>query len=264
MWPCDGLVTCPGCTPAFHPKRAGIEGKHWWDPYETSHRRQFVDHSNSAAEILLCPTSTSFMHSFLSPGPFGSTIYNTSFCWKPLCKPECIQTSFMMRRLPRNATQSLEYVRFPWKHHPSEEEIHKALTAQYHSTYRCDFVGVPQGRTGLWIQLAPMYGRCYVPFSDTEMTDNHRKPKQKPELLGNRSQYSFSAEPNMACCVPTVVQRHVQTQKKRSDLTTYDRFCGKTFTNAASVIQSLLPQELQQLHRILPEEGWYQVTPLNV
>lgn len=58
----------------------------------------------------------------------------------------------MMWRLPRDAAQSAEYVGLPWKCPPSEWEIRKALTAQYRSTYRCDFMGMPQGRTGLLVQ----------------------------------------------------------------------------------------------------------------
>lgn len=57
----------------------------------------------------------------------------------------------MMWRLPRDATRSLEYARFPCKYPPSEEELCKALTAQYHSTYRCDFMGMPQGGTILLV-----------------------------------------------------------------------------------------------------------------
>lgn len=66
----------------------------------------------------------------------------------------------------------------------------------------------------------------------------------------------------LCVAVPTVVQRHAQ--QKRSDLTNYDRFCGKRVNDVTCVIKSLLPQELQQLHRILPEEGKYQLMSLNV
>ncbi|XP_049926525.1 testis-expressed protein 26-like [Epinephelus moara] len=252
------------------------EGKQWWDPYETSNRRQFIYRPNSAAEILLCPASTSFIDSYSQSGPFGSTVYNKDFCWKPGCKPECVRTgtasgqrrnnphpsqSFMMWRLPRDAARSSEYVSFPWKCPPSEREIRKALTAQYCSIYRCDFMGMPQGRTIDHINNAgrrfTLHSRHEGPLlsTDTEMRDNYRQPKQKPELLVNQSHHSCNTGPNMACCgiVPTVVQRHAQ--QKRSDLTNYDRFCGKRVNDVTCVIKSLLPQELQQLHRILPEEG---------
>ncbi|XP_075956416.1 testis-expressed protein 26 isoform X2 [Anarhichas minor] len=250
-----------------------IEGKQWWDPYQTSNRRQFVYRPKSAAEILVSPTSTSFIDSYSQSGPFSSTVYNKDFSWKPPCKPECIRTgtssgqrrnnphpsqSFMKWRLPRDAAQNSEYVGFPWKCPPSEGEIREALTAQYSSIYRCDYMGMPQGHDLINKgegRLAPRYSRPEMLLStDTEMRDNYRQPKQRLELLGNYSLYSCT-EPNVARrgIVPTVVQRH--TQQKRSDLTNYDRFCGKRVTNVTNMIKSLLPEELQQLHRTLPEEG---------
>ncbi|XP_075956415.1 testis-expressed protein 26 isoform X1 [Anarhichas minor] len=284
-----------------------IEGKQWWDPYQTSNRRQFVYRPKSAAEILVSPTSTSFIDSYSQSGPFSSTVYNKDFSWKPPCKPECIRTgtssgqrrnnphpsqSFMKWRLPRDAAQNSEYVGFPWKCPPSEGEIREALTAQYSSIYRCDYMGMPQGHDLINKgegRLAPRYSRPEMLLStDTEMRDNYRQPKQRLELLGNYSLYSCT-EPNVArrgigsicpknmlmltqqrvlaipqanafypfiiscVAVPTVVQRH--TQQKRSDLTNYDRFCGKRVTNVTNMIKSLLPEELQQLHRTLPEEG---------
>nr|XP_046244603.1 testis-expressed protein 26-like isoform X2 [Scatophagus argus] len=244
------------------------EAKSWWDPYETSNRRQFIYRPVSAAENLMCPTSSSFTDSYSQSRPFGSTVYSKDFCWKPACKPEYIRTgtasgqrrnnphpsqSFLMWRLPRNVAQNSEYVDSPWKCPPSEGEIRKALTAQYRSTYRCDFMSMPQGydhSNSAERRLAPKHSRCGVPVStDTEMRDNYRPPKQKPELL----HYSYNTDPKVVCrgIVPTVVQRHIRTRQKKSDLTSYDRFCGKRDT---CVLKSLLPQELQQLCRILPEE----------
>ncbi|XP_051813680.1 testis-expressed protein 26 [Acanthochromis polyacanthus] len=253
---------------------AAKDSKQWWDPYETSYKTQFINQPNSAAEILLRPMSTSFIDSYSKSEPFGSTVYNKDFCWKPVCKPECIRTgtasgqrrnnphpsqSFMMWRLPRDAARNSEYVAFPWKCPPSEGMIRKALTAQYSSTYTCDFMGLPQGYEGITKaegQLARLHSRRHMPLSaDTEMRANYRLPK--PELLGNLLHYSCKKNPNLACCgvVPTVVQRHIHTQKQKgSDVTTYDRFCGKRVGDFTSVINSLLPQELQQLHRVLPEE----------
>ncbi|KAK9521114.1 hypothetical protein VZT92_020950 [Zoarces viviparus] len=255
------------------------EGKQWWDPYQTSNRRQFVYRPKSAAEILVSPTSTSFIDSYSQSGPFGSTVYNKDFCWKPPCKPECIRTgtssgqrrnnphpsqSFMKWRLPRDAAQNSEYVGFPWKCPPSEGEIREALTAQYSSIYRCDYMGMPQGHDLINKgegRLAPRYSRPEMLLStDTEMRDNYRQPKQR--LLGNYSLYSCT-EPNVARrgVVPTVEQRH--TQQKRSDLTNYDRFCGKRVTDVTNMIKSLLPEELQQLHRTLPEEEKEAITKVS-
>ncbi|KAL6115886.1 tex26 [Pungitius sinensis] len=160
--------------------------------------------------------------------------------------------------LPRDAAQSSEYVGFPWECHPSEGEIRMALTAQYNSIYRCNYTGMPQGhnhRNNGEGRNAPRQSRREVPLSaDTEMREKYRPPKQKPGLLWKSSPYSCT-DPSMGCCgiVPTVVQR--RAQQKRSHLTNYDRFCGKTDTNVPNMIKSLLSQELQHLNRTLPKEG---------
>ncbi|XP_047450724.1 testis-expressed protein 26-like [Mugil cephalus] len=250
---------------------AAKEGKPWWDPYETSHRKQFVYQPNSAAEFLVRPMSTTFIDSYSRSGSFGSTVYKKEFCWKPVCKPECIRTatasghrrnnphpsqSFMMWKQPRDAAQSSDYVAFPWNSPTSEGEIRKALTAQYCSTYRCNFMGMPQGRDDFNKAERRLHNRRHIPLTNnTEMRANYRQLKQKPELQENLSHYAIA--PNVTSCgiVPTVVKRHVDTQQKGSDMTTYDQFCGKRLSNVTSLIKSLLPQELQQLHRILPEKN---------
>ncbi|XP_074536366.1 testis-expressed protein 26 isoform X2 [Halichoeres trimaculatus] len=250
------------------------KGKLWWDPYETSNRRHFVPQLNSTAGILLCrsPTSSSFIDSYSQSGPLASTVYKNDFCWKLPCKPESICTgtasgqrrnnphpsqSFMIWRLPKLAAQSSDYVSPPWKCSPSEGVIRKALTAQYCSTYRCDFTGMPQGYYDTKSEvgrLAPLHTRRDVfLLAETETRDNYRKPQQKPELFGHHS-YNTDSHAGRCGIVPTVVQRHVHTQQKRYDLTNYNRFFGKKVPDVSGVLKSLLPQELQQLRHILPEE----------
>ncbi|KAM9852864.1 testis-expressed protein 26 [Aulostomus maculatus] len=267
------LIVCIGCRTLaaansleyFIGHSATGEGKHWWDPYETSQRREFIYRPNSAPEILF-PTSTSFIPSYSQSGPFGSTVYDVDFCWKPASKPECICAGtasgqrrnnphpsqyFMMWKLPRN--RNVQYAGLPWKYAPSELEIRKAVTAQYCSVYKCDFMGMRGfNHTNKPEQtVAPQHRKHQALL--TEMRDNYRPPKLRHELLGAHSNHSCNSK--VGCCgiVPTVVQR--RTRQKGSALTTYDRFCGKSITHTPSMISHLLPQDTEQSHRILPEEG---------
>ncbi|XP_041850934.1 LOW QUALITY PROTEIN: testis-expressed protein 26-like [Melanotaenia boesemani] len=238
---------------------AAQEGKQWWDPYETSHRKQFVHHPNPAPEILLRPMSTSIIDSYSQSAPTGSTVYSKEFGWKPASKPECIRTgttsaqrrnnphpsqNFMVWRLPRDPPPSNDDLTLPCKCSPSEGEIHKALKAQYCSTYTCDFMGMPQGNY-----------RCIG--TDGHLAHLHNKHHIQVPLSADSEmiiiQY-INRDPPVACCgrVPTVVQRHMQSQQKGSNLTI--NACRKRLSNVTSVVKFLLPQELQQLHRILTEE----------
>lgn len=52
----------------------------------------------------------------------------------------------MVWRLPKGSKQLAADGQSQWKNPPSEEELRNTLTAQYRSTYRTDFLGVPQGK----------------------------------------------------------------------------------------------------------------------
>lgn len=221
----------------------------------------------------------------------------------------------MMWRLPRDVARNSDHIAFPLKSFPSEGVIRKALTTQYLSTYKCDFMGTPQGtqlsvnlmytRTrqngwrhpctqeypdvitfhdislyspfSIWHSFsfcrgifflteyndtekaarwfAPMHNRHRISLStDTVMRANYRQPNQKSELVVSVS-HCCKTDPNVTCpgIVPTVVPRNLQIQKNRANVTTYNHFFGKPVNTVTSVMKSLTPQELEQLHRILPK-----------
>ncbi|XP_068174080.1 testis-expressed protein 26 isoform X2 [Antennarius striatus] len=169
-------------------------------------------------------------------------------CLKPVCEADCIHTgtaagqrrndphpSQLTWRLPRKAAQSSEYTGHLWKCNPFEDKICEALTAQYRSIYTCDFMSMHQGYdyvNNAERRLKTKHSKNRVAATtDTEMRDNYRKPKQKPELLP----YNYNTDCKVACLgiVPTVV--HIHTQKKRLDSTHCSRIYGKTFTNKEAV-----------------------------
>uniref|UniRef100_A0A3Q0R7I8 Uncharacterized protein n=1 Tax=Amphilophus citrinellus TaxID=61819 RepID=A0A3Q0R7I8_AMPCI len=221
-----------------------LGGKQWWDPYETSHKRQFVHQPSSA------PPSTSLIDSYSQSGPFGSSVYSKDFSWKPACKPECIRTgtaSGQRRNNPHpskvgteavDASRSSEYISFPLKRLPSEGEIRKALTAQYRSTYQCDFMGTPPG-TSFWLSQS----NVYESLSEELKISVYSGISRLHQMI------------ILFVTVPAVVSRNLHVQQKGANVTTYDQFFGKRVNNMTSVIKSLMPQELQQLHRILPKKG---------
>ncbi|KAM4590456.1 testis-expressed protein 26 [Fundulus diaphanus] len=256
---------------------AAKERKQWWNPYETSHRRQFVYQPTSAPEILLHkhPVSTTFKDSSSHPGPLGSTVYNEEYYWKPQCKPNHICTGTASGHWRNNPHPRQEFFvwRFPrdtprcsaastQKGVPCDGEICKALGAQYCSIYTRDFKGSSQGPDESNKQdekLAPLRIRLQKRESlpaDTEMRASYRPPKQKPELLPNIYQHSNMDQ--RALCrgiVPTVIQRHVHTQQRGTNQTTYDRFYGNSVNYLPPDIKALRPHESQQLKTILHDEG---------
>ena len=86
--------------------------------------------------------------------------------------------------------------------HPSTNQTTSVLTIFLSAVYfpgfvltlfstGCDLVNNAERRA------APLPSRRHVPrFPDTEMRDNYRQPKPKPELMGSRSRLSCSTDPN--------------------------------------------------------------------
>ncbi|CAL8362132.1 unnamed protein product [Merluccius merluccius] len=243
-----------------------------WDPYETSQRREFYYRPCSNTEFTLPATSGSFGDRRSPSGPVGPSAYSEDFCWKAAPKPECIRTGsasgqrrnnphpnqgFLTWRLPNGALpSSAGGGSAPQSGPTSEEEIRKALTAQYRSTYGTDFLGLPQGTSHL-SHVAATWQQ--VPHRTlTEMRDNYCQPQLKDELQDNRFVTAYGCNASHRVhrrgIVPTVVQRHIRDRRDVSELTTYDAFFGRKASVVPYVLKSLQPQELQQLCKALPEK----------
>ncbi|XP_067102323.1 testis-expressed protein 26-like [Osmerus mordax] len=248
-----------------------LDEKPWWDPYETSQKRDFIYRPNSSTQVIRPTTTKAFRNPYSLCGPVGSTVYNQDFHWKPVCKPDCIRTgsssgnrrnnphpsqSFMVWRLPKGSKQLAADGQSQWKNPPSEEELRNTLTAQYRSTYRTDFLGVPQGYHRNQTILAPLSCKQQAPYSiQTEMRHNYQEPRQKSALQGNMSRYGCNALHEVAPrgIVPTVVHSHIYNQENAAQLTTYDRHFGGKTTDVTTVLGALQPQDLQQFYKLLPE-----------
>lgn len=242
-----------------------------WDPYETSHRRDFVYRPNSS-ELVYSSTARAHRNPYTLDQPLNSTtVYNQEFCWKPTVKPACIRSgtttgnrrnnphpseSFMVWRLPRGAKQMSSYEGQPGTSLSTEQQIADALSAQYRSTYSSDYLGIPQG-VRKPTKLKPLGSDKVVLYTiNTEMRHNYRQPPNKPSLEGNTTRYGCNALHGVAPkgIVPTVVHSHIRNQENKRELTTYDMHFGGKNTDISGVLRSLQPQELKQLYKHLPQK----------
>ncbi|MCJ8740335.1 hypothetical protein PDJAM_G00057720 [Pangasius djambal] len=227
-----------------------------WDPYETSQKRDFVSRPSSPSPVLRPATSRTYRNPAMAD-PIGVTAYSEDFCWKPPSKPECIRTGTASgnRRNNPHPSQGFMVWRLPsglklCENPPPEDEVKNALSAQYTSTYRTDFLGIPQGIMMNRRVLDPVQSISKVPQCiQTEMRYNYRKPVQRPEFQGNISHREAPKG-----IVPTVVAKHITNQESMKPLTTYDRHFGGKSTDFASVLSSLQPEELQNFYKHLPEK----------
>ncbi|XP_076833180.1 testis-expressed protein 26 [Brachyhypopomus gauderio] len=235
-----------------------------WDPYETSQERHFVYRCNSSTPVLRPLTSKVYGDSYSVADPVGVTAYSEDFCWKPPSKPASIHTGSACGNMRNNPHPSQAFMVWrlppglkPCENPPSEEEVRNCLSAQYKSTYRTDFLGIPQGMVTNRTELAPKTQPDVPQYVQTEMRFNYRKPAQKAELQGNTSRYGCNVLHRIAPkgIVPTVVQKHITDQDSRRQMTTYYRHFGGQFTDlSSSALQSLMPEEVQHFYKHLPDK----------
>uniref|UniRef100_A0A8C1WA61 Testis-expressed protein 26 n=1 Tax=Cyprinus carpio TaxID=7962 RepID=A0A8C1WA61_CYPCA len=216
-----------------------------WEVYETSHKRDFIYRPISSIPSLRPKTSGNiYRNSYTLDDPVGATAYSEDFCWKPVSKTTCIRSATASGNRRNNPHPSQAFM--IWRHsadqmkhfggssplqHPlTEKEIQKALSAQYRSTYRTDFLGVPQGimkKHGVFTPFNHSHAVHY--YTQTEMRHNYHPPKLKLELLGNNSRYGCNKLHGVAArgIVPTVIHSHINNQENNKLETTYNKYFGE-------------------------------------
>ncbi|XP_048836673.1 testis-expressed protein 26-like [Brienomyrus brachyistius] len=251
---------------------AAFDNEETWDPYETTQRREFVYRPNTPIIASRPMTSTIHRGSHWATALTGSTAYSEDFCWKSASKPICKlpgtasgnrrnnphpNKDFMVWRLPRGFQQSSADGRSPWRNPLSEQEIRNALSAQYRSTYKVDYLGIHPGFQMKYAVSGSNSQGQDVPYClQTEMRDSYRQPQKMPELKNNTSRYGCNPLHNVCSkgIVPTVIPANIRNQENSKQLTTYDvHFGGKT-EDIYAVLSSLEPKELQKFSNNLPEK----------
>uniref|UniRef100_A0A673J979 Uncharacterized protein n=1 Tax=Sinocyclocheilus rhinocerous TaxID=307959 RepID=A0A673J979_9TELE len=235
-----------------------------WEAYETSHKRDFIYRSISSIPTLRPKTSGNiYRNSFALDDSVGATSYSEDFCWKPVSKTACIRSataSGNRRNNPHPSQVNSTFCNFQnkvWKNirvdqmkcfsgsSPlqlplTEKEIQKALSAQYRSTYRTDFLGLPQGIMKNHAIFTP-FNRSHAVhyYTQTEMRHNYRPPKLKLELLGNNSRYGCNKLHGVAArgIVPTVIHSHINNQENSKLETTYNKHFGGKHTDVSSMLK---------------------------
>uniref|UniRef100_A0A672ME00 Uncharacterized protein n=1 Tax=Sinocyclocheilus grahami TaxID=75366 RepID=A0A672ME00_SINGR len=234
------------------------------EAYETSHKRDFIYRSIPSIPALRPKTSGNiYRNSFALDDSVGATSYSEDFCWKPVSKTACIRsaTASGNRRNNPHPTQVWKNIRVdqmkcfsgssPLQLPLSEKEIQKALSAQYRSTYRTDFLGLPQGIMKNHAICTP-FNRSHAVhyYTQTEMRHNYRPPKLKLELLGNNSRYGCNKLHGVAAkgIVPTVIHSHINNQENSKLETTYHKHFGGKHTDHFIVLN------MNFLFELLPEK----------
>ncbi|XP_056330088.1 testis-expressed protein 26-like [Danio aesculapii] len=190
--------------------------------------------------------------------PVGATVYSEDFCWRPVPKTACIRSATASGNRSNNPHPSKAFL--IWRHytdqmkqfdgssplqlHFTEKEIQKALSDQYRSTYKSDFLGLPQVIMKKHAFIVPFnHNQAVHYFTQTEMRHNYRSPIIKPELLGNTTRYGCNKLHGVAArgIVPTVDHSRIDNQERSKLQSTYNKHFGRKYTDVSSELKSVPP-----------------------
>ncbi|XP_067307781.1 testis-expressed protein 26-like isoform X2 [Pseudorasbora parva] len=254
-----------------------------WDVYETSHKRDFIYRpiSSNPTQIWSKTSGKVYRNAHSLDEPVGATAYSEDFCWKPLSKTACIRSAtasgnrrnnphpnqaFMVWRRTADQVKHIDgssSLQLPL----TEKEIQKALSAQYRSTYRTDFIGLPQGIMKNHATFAPFnLSHAGHYYTQTEMRHNYRPPKSTHELLGNNTRYGCNKLHGIAArgIVPTLIQSHINNPENSKLQTTYNKHFGSRHVDVSSLLKSTPPQTFQLICKKLSDKEKKDVKKLHI
>ncbi|KAG8452843.1 hypothetical protein GDO86_004581 [Hymenochirus boettgeri] len=225
--------------------------------------------------LLFClspQTSKGYRNPYRLGDPVGSSMYVDEFPWKPYSKPELIRAAtssgcrsnnpqtneaFTTWKLSREEQKVVFDTCSPLKNPSTPEDIQKAMRAQFSSTYRGDYLGIPQGFQVKYA-LTPAVNWKHTPPRPphTESRFHYQIQPNHPELRNTMHKYGCNANRHLAVkgVVPTVIDSHIRTQENRRQLTTYQRHFGKEYIDLAAFLRSMDTEDLNQYLKKVPSE----------
>ncbi|KAJ1114094.1 hypothetical protein NDU88_002333 [Pleurodeles waltl] len=251
---------------------ASLECDPCWEPYETTVAREYTPKTCELVNGLRPRSSKGYRYPYKLGDPIGCTHYSEEFQWKPFCKPDPIRAAtssgvrnnrpipskgFMTWRLPREEKHISVDSRSPWSKPPSLEEAEKMIKEQYSSTYRRDYLGIPQGFQVKHAFSSLADWKKEIPHTlNTEFRYHYQIPLHIPNLA--ELDLKYGAYANLHCpaqgAVPTVIKAHIKNQENRIQRTTYQRHFGKTYLDLQLVLHSLDPEEVKGYLRKVPKD----------
>ncbi|KAL4604829.1 testis-expressed sequence 26 protein-like [Arapaima gigas] len=136
----------------------------------------------------------------------------------------------------------------PWKRPSSDQHIRNAVSSEYLSTYRADYLGIQRGFQMKCETSAPRKKRAVPQCFVTEMRHSYQHPKNLAKMKNNTSRYGCNTLHGVVAkgIVPNVVFGQMRYQETKKPLPTYSRHIGvKTVDNQGMLI-SLQPSKQQQ------------------
>ncbi|XP_074838411.1 testis-expressed protein 26 isoform X2 [Carettochelys insculpta] len=243
-----------------------------WDPYETTMKHEYPYRAPVETMGVRPRTAKGHVTPYQLGDPFRFNTYREEFCWKPYSKAEPIITgsssgtrrnnphpsqSFLVWRLPREEKPQSSKRLSPWTQPISKQEAEEAIRAKFSSTYKGDYLGLPQGfQIKNTIPVPPHWKKITPEPPTTEFRHHYQVPGHIRDFMDFSWKYGCNAKRHTPAkgIVPAVTFAHILNQENIKQMTTYQRDFGKEYFNVLSILNSLDPEKVNAYIESAPKQ----------
>ncbi|XP_032259138.1 testis-expressed protein 26 [Phoca vitulina] len=236
-----------------------------WDSYATTMRTAYTPKTGAVPALIRQKSirRLGYTYSLSDPIP-NQTQYNDEYVWKTYSKEDLIKNGtsrgirrhkshpsqdFFLWTLPQGQSAASIKSYLPWKIAATEEEVRKAISNQFISNTRRDFVD--RAKAQKIKESSPMsleWKKLLPRPADTEFRRNYQVPAKIPELQDFSFKYGCYSSLPVASqgLVPAVLCSHMRSQERTKKQTTYQSDYGKTYLDFLTILNSFTPSQVTE------------------
>ncbi|KAM5288018.1 testis-expressed protein 26 [Ctenodactylus gundi] len=244
-----------------HPPKAGDTS---WDSYATTMRTAFTCKMGAAPNLTRQKSIKGLGYTYsLSDPILNQTQYKDEYVWKSYSKENVNKnrTSSGTRShnshpdqefqwtLPKGYPKMTSKNYLPWKIPASMEEVRRAITDQFVSSTKRDFVDPTKDQKIKKSAQVPLERKNFLPQPlDTEFRRNYQIPAKIPELQDFSFRYGCYSSLPVASqgLVPSVLHSYIRNQELTKKQTTYQSDYGKAYLDFLMILNSFTPSQVNE------------------
>ncbi|XP_047579039.1 testis-expressed protein 26 [Lutra lutra] len=236
-----------------------------WDSYATTMRTAYTPKTGAVPALIRQKSirRLGYTYSLSDPIP-NQTQYNDEYVWKSHSKEDLVKigTSRGIRRhkchpsqdvfpwtLPQGQPAASIKSYLPWKIAATEEEVRKAISNQFVTNTRRDFVDKAKAQKINESSPMSLEWKNLLPRpADTEFRRNYQVPAKIPELQDFSFKYGcYSSLPvSSQGLVPAVLHSHLRNQERTKKQTIYQSDYGKSHLDFLTILDSFTPSQVTE------------------
>ncbi|XP_058132978.1 testis-expressed protein 26 isoform X2 [Dasypus novemcinctus] len=256
------------CGPQIRPSDAS------WDSYATSMKTAFTAKTAAVPAPIRQKDIRRLGYAYsLSDPIYNQTQYNDEYTWKSYSQDDLIKSGtsrglrnpkchpsqeFLLWTVPQGPSPASGNRGLPWKSTATAGEVRNAISNQFISVTKKDFVDRKEAQKLKTSFQVPLEWKKSLPRpQDTEFQRNYQVPAKIPELQDFIFRYGCYSNLPIASqgLVPSVLYSHMRNQERTKEQTIYQSDYGKAYLDFLMILKSFEPAQIKEyLQNVSPKD----------